>query len=333
MSKIICDYCKFADVKNEKCYIGGWSRCEGELFVDTRIASDSVDFARFIDEKCGLENSALIINEKTYITYEQLYDIYDTRRSIIQSTIDFKKKKLKPNRNKHAIVINVGLNDYEPKSLGDFLVYSKLPRLLKESGYKSVFFSAFTPFRNSGMEELIMCNPYIDGMVDIKPMDNINIDMLFANNVNNQRNIMGLIHEAYGVENNEPLIPDIYYRPQIIDKYLGKVIYDPNCHTNTCGVTVENITNYFSEKNVKIDYQLKTRERFSVVLPDVPVIESKNIFNWIDILYSAEKTYSLFTGINPLMAGYDKPHTVFYVEGTEGYVDFWKFDNINYVTL
>ena len=333
MSKIICDYCKYADVESQKCYVGGWDKCRGDLFVDTRIATDAANFARFVDEKCGTENTALFIQGNTSITYEQLYDIYDTRRNILEQTLRVEKRDIKPNSNKYSIVINIGANDYEPKSLGDFLVYSKLPRLLKESGYKAVYLSAYTPFRNEGIEELIMCNPYIDGVVDIKPLDNINIDMLFANNKDNQRNIMGLIHEAYGVQNDEMLIPEIYYRPKVVEEYLGKIIYDPNCHTNLCGVTLENITKYFSENNVKIDYQLKPRERFNVVLPNVPIIESTSIFNWIDILYSAMSTYSLFTGINPLMAGYEKNHTVLYVEGKEGYADYLKFDNINYVSL
>jgi hypothetical protein len=337
MSKLICEYCKYANLITHQCYIGGWERCEGYLFVDSRIEAESVNFARFIDTKTGTDNTALIVNENTSITYEQLYNIYDTQRNLIESTIDFKKKPLKPNYNKNIAIIKVGAGDYQVKSLGDFLAYSKLPRLLKQSGYKSVFLSAYTPFRTESIGELIMTNPYIDGIVDIKPLDENNIDILFANNRDNQRNIMGYIHEAYGFESKEPLTPELWYRPKEVSKYKDAIIYDPNCHTNICGVTVDKLTNYFSENNVKIDYQLQPRERYSVILPNVPIIESKDIFNWIDILYTAKQTYSLFTGNILVMSaiigiGY-KTHTAFYVEGTEPYADFWKFDNINYVTL
>jgi len=334
MAKIICEYCKYGIMDKQECAIGGWSVCEGDLFVDKRIAEDAANFARFVDEKTGNENTALLINESTTITYEQLYDIYDTKRNILESTIAFQKKPLKINRNKYSIVINVGHVDYAPKSLGDFLAYSKLPRLLKESGYKAVYLSSYTPFRNKGIGELIMLNPYIDGIVDIKPMDNINIDLLFRNNIENQRNIMGLIHEAYGVANDEILAPDIYYKPLMIDEFRNCIIYNPNSNTTNCGVNSVNAAQWFKDNNIKVDYQIKPRERLAATLPNVPFIEVKDIFHWIDVMTSAKETYSLFTGDLVLMAGYARKHNCLYLESAKDpCFDFFIFDDVNYIAI
>lgn len=334
MPKLICEYCKYGNLEKQECAIGGWSRCEGDLFIDKRISEDAANFARFIDEKTGHDNTMLLINDNTEITYEQLYDIYDTRRNVLESTINFQKKPFKVHRNKHNIVIKVGYGDYERKSLGDFLVYSKLPRLLKESGYKAVYLSSYTPFRNKGIEDLIMLNPYIDGVVDIKPMDNINIDFLFRNNMDNQRNIMGLIHEAYGVANDEVLAPDIYYKPRLIKSLVGTTIFNPNSNTTNCGVTSENALQWFKDNNIKVDFQIQTREKFTATLPSVPIIEVKDIFNWIDVMTSASNTYSLFTGDNVLMSGYAKNHNCLYSsKHKDPCFDFWLFDIVNYIDI
>ena len=335
MPKFICDYCEYADLENQSCYHTGWDKCQGDQFIDRRTRSESINFAKFIDEKCGNFNTSLVLKDSNIeLSYEQIFSIYDRYRGVEKYDLDLEKKDLIQYINKNHIVLKITNADFLKNGLGDYLIWSKLPRLLKQNGVKSVFLSSYSPFRNEGIEKLIMLNPYIDGIVDFKPLNSIHTDTLFSINMGNKRNIMGIIHEAYGIYSEEPLTPEIYYKPKLLKEYEGSVIYDPNCCTNPCGATVENIGNYFNEKNIKIDYQLAPRDVFTLVLPNIPIIKSTDIFNWIDILYSASETYSLHTGVLVLMAAIPKSnHTVLYKLDTDNCLGFWDFENIKYVTL
>ena len=51
MPKFICDYCEYADLENQSCYHTGWDKCQGDQFIDRRTRSESINFAKFIDEK------------------------------------------------------------------------------------------------------------------------------------------------------------------------------------------------------------------------------------------------------------------------------------------
>ena len=325
MPKFICEYCEYADLENQSCYHTGWDKCQGDDFIDSRIKKTSIKFANHVNG--SKENVFFNLSSGGQINTEQYYTSF-INGEIINANIAKVYGK--------NVVIKVGSTNWINKGLGDFLAYSRLPRLLKKAGYEKVYLSSFTPFRNEDVKKLIMTNPYIDGIVDVAPYNSstpIDIDTLFGKYFNNQKNIIDIIEHEYEVSEDSQKIPEVYYKPKLINSYKGSIIYDPNCITNNCGVTVENITKYFSDNNIKIDYQFKGRERYQVILPNVPVIETKDIFDWIDILYSCKYSYSLFTGVNLLMSGLDKRHGVIYVPETDGCINFWKMPNIEYIEL
>jgi len=327
MPKFICDYCKFANTETKQCYHIGYDKCQGDDFIDKRIEDNAIGFIQFIEQRCNTF-SAFKIDTGHVLTVNQLYKMYESGQTI---------ESLEREQNKEFIVIKIGINVNVPKSLGDFLVFNPLPKLLKECGYKKVYLSLLTPFRNEGIGELITCNPYIDGVINMDAtIKGLDIDTIFTQNLYNQSNIVPLIQKYYGIDVfNRTTLPELYYNPNIKEDYSICNIYDPNCFTDICGANLENITAYFEENNIKIDYQFIGRDRYQIVLPDVPIIETSSIFQWIDILASAKNTYSLFTGVNVVMAALNKnkTHTVLYKENTDPCLNFWKFDNVNYVQL
>ncbi len=323
----ICEYCKSYDSEKSICTTIGYNNCKGIYFEDYRIQLTAIQFADFINTKVNEGKTLYKIDTGHLLTTPDMYKLFQNKQ-----LIDY----IEMIRSLEYIVIKIGIAKNEPKSLGDFLVYSQLPFLLKQIGYKKVFLSSYTHFRNEGIKHLILRNPYIDGIAELDPTFNgKDIDSLFSLNMSNQSNIMDIIHNSYGI-NTINSLPNLYYQPILINEYVGKVIYDPNCHTNMCGINIDNINKYFKDNNIKIDYQFAGRERYQVLLPDVPIITTHSIFNWIDILASASKTYSMMTGVNVVMAGisdYKGKHTTLYVPDTDGCINFWKFDNVNYVEL
>ena len=259
-----------------------------------------------------------------------------------QPSLEYFFKKLIGNKER-VFYIQTGCDTNVLNGLGDFLMYSRLPRLLKKIGYNKVY---IVPplFRNDGIKELILLNPHIDGVSEINDdvkrvlskQPRIDINYFHINFFNNQQNLMKYIEQSLGVYEYTDDKPEIYYNPNLIDKYKNKVIYDPNCFTNLCGVTSDKVTEYFKNNNIKVDYQLKSRDRLNASIEGVDTIETSSIYEWIDVLYSAKKTFSLFTGINALMSALDKDHNVFYCPNDpdcDKAINFNLFNNINYIKL
>lgn len=106
--------------------------------------------------------------------------------------------------------------------------------------------------------------------------------------------------------------PKIYYKPKIKRELASKIIYDPNFVANAGeSITPKIITEYFVKHKVKVDYQMKLRDRSVPLLNAGGVLETKNLEDFCDMIASCNKIYCLASGTATLCAALGKRAVVF----------------------
>jgi len=195
--------------------------------------------------------------------------------------------------------------------LGDHLYWSHIPRIAKEQGYEKVLLSNASEYRNPIYKKLFWeNNPYVDGFVDKRGYYPI------FSTVEKGTNILDRVMLELGLDDGKRFHdPEIYFRPKIKLELKNKTIYDPN-YVSNAGDTLKSkaIENYFKENHIKIDYQMKLRDKNVPVESIKKTLFAKDIEDFISIIASCEKVYCLASGTATLASALGKKTTVFYTE-------------------
>lgn len=219
--------------------------------------------------------------------------------------------------NKESLIIEI-----EYGGLGDHLLYSHIPRLVKKSGaYKTVFLSNNSELRNEMHKKIIWeANPFLDGFTNKRGTTIRNIDkksfidwsQLDGSNLN----ILDEIAIKYGVsDGKKDHEPEIFYQPKLIDRFIGATIFDPNFVTSLYDAksSLEFIRDYSEKNKANIDFQFSPRG--SCVGFDFPkhkIIEDESFEDFCNIIYSSKTIYCYSTGTAVLAAALGKCANVFY---------------------
>lgn len=190
-------------------------------------------------------------------------------------------------------------------------IYSHLPRIAKESDlYNKVYISKLSEFRNEEIRKLVWdSTPYIDGFSNdpgtfasfeaIQKGCNLMDEIMFYYNLDDGRRF----HE-----------PEVYYRPNLKEELRDKIIYDPNYISNAGELNSDQVINYFRQKGISIDLQMKTREKYIPITDFSGWLESESLEDFCDMIYSCKQIYCLVTGTATLALALDKSATVLYAK-------------------
>ena len=206
----------------------------------------------------------------------------------------------------HSLILQIKYG-----GLGDHLFYSHLPRIAKELGYKKVYISNFSDFRNPIYKKLIWePNPYVDGFCDEKGYYPIFKD------VEEGTNILDRIMLEQGLDDGKRFHePELYYQPKIRQELVGKNIFDPNYISNAGKLSSATIEKYFKDNNVRTDYQMKLRDNSIPLKRNIETLSTETLEEFCDAIASCGRMYCLTTGTATLAAALGKKSTVFYGDG------------------
>lgn len=205
---------------------------------------------------------------------------------------------------KNVLVIEVPYG-----GLGDHLFFSHIPRIAKATkGYDKVYISKVSPIRRSEHMDFIWGkNPYVDGFTSMP-------GQVYRGSQLDQMNILDQVMLFYGLDDGVRFHePEIYYKPKILDEYVGKVIFDPNFVTKLNDtLTLARVTKYLKDNNIKVDMQFKPRGDCSPLMGCEYYIEDKSFEEFCNIIYSCKEIYSYATGTAVLAAALGKSGNVFF---------------------
>ena len=206
--------------------------------------------------------------------------------------------------------------------LGSVLWFTHVPRIAKESGrFKRVLISNNIIYNNDEYKYLFWdLNPYVDGYCDetnFKSYDKC------SKNINDNNNILCSILHMYDLNTEDTFYsPEIYYKPKYIKELEGKVLFDPNCISNS-RFNLEDyflIQKFFKNNNVFPYYQMRIRKENPNPAFDahkrIPVsffqktIHTETLRDFCDVLYSVGDVYCLLTGTEALASAIGKPVNV-----------------------
>ena len=199
--------------------------------------------------------------------------------------------------------------------LGDHLLYSPIPRISKQiHGYKKVYISNFSDYRNPKTKELVwQNNPFVDGFVDVDaPIPTFSV-------VENGKNILDTLADFVGLPDDGIRFrePEIYYIPKKIEYLKDSVIYDPNFLSKVKHPNASKVMKYFLDNNIRIDYQMKLLPNYSShsYISDLETLSSNGLEIFCDIIYSCKIFYCLTSGSATLAASIGKSSVVLYEAG------------------
>lgn len=203
--------------------------------------------------------------------------------------------------------------------LGDNLCHSTLPEIYTKRGY-DVYVSIDQEYRNPEVKTLIDMNPYIKGYTARKP--NVNIDEFLKSTYSYDfwnKSYHARIEQAlFGVYYNEH--PKIYYSPIFLPEWHDKTFVDLSSFSNPYDSSV--FLEYAKNNNINVVVQGHD-------------FQTKNIFEYINIIYSCHKFICMLSGGNSLSSAINKRNTECYL--TKEWIEhiknvrFYHFNNINYI--
>ena len=174
--------------------------------------------------------------------------------------------------------------------LGDNLQFSTIPEMGHKLGIP-VYVSTRNAYRNQDIKKLVWdSNPFVSGFVDQD--GNIPTINLYSNNhIINWEKTLFNISENYR--------PKIYYTPKYIDEVKDKTLIDPGAVSlpiNFDSIISDNADAILL--NCKKKYTNKN-------------INTKNIFEWIDLMTSCQKVICQYSGSSVAMSAYNRKCDVY----------------------
>lgn len=198
--------------------------------------------------------------------------------------------------------------------LGDHLFYSHIPKIAKQTKeYKYVYISNFSEYRHPDYKKIIWeLNPYVDGFVDEKGQYPEIIEL--AEN----ENLLDRIMIELGMDDHKRFHePELYYTPKVLAEYKNINVFDPNfvSYVGTIEYGDKSITKWFKTNDIKINYQMKLRERNLRIVNFNRFIDTPSLEDFCNLIVSCNKLYCLTSGTATLAAALGKNVVAFYAEG------------------
>jgi hypothetical protein len=182
------------------------------------------------------------------------------------------------------------------QGLGDWLVNSTLPELFSKRG-DDVYLSSECKFNNDQIKDLILKNPYIKGVKN-EPY-NIGSETFFRQLDFSEFVLykVTLVWLREFVHNFEPVnsTPVIYYQPKFRKEFMDKTLIDFNSITWAEYYDFEKMDIFISENQNNLAINDKTGKFKNNYI-------TKDIYEYIDILYSCKKFICLNSGGNTLVS-------------------------------
>ena len=198
--------------------------------------------------------------------------------------------------------------------LGDHLFYSHIPRIAKETGaYDKVYISNLSEFRHPDYKKLIwQKNPYLDGFTD-----EIGVETQVVEK-QSDKNILDLVMLGLGLDDGKRFHePELYFQPEYRKELADKSVYDPNFVSFVGYFGSPDLEKWFEQNGVKIDYQMKIRDKSVPIKKFEQILESKSLEDFCSIIISCKELYCLTSGTATLAAALKKPATCFYGIGQD----------------
>jgi len=190
--------------------------------------------------------------------------------------------------------------------LGDWLINSTLPELFSKQGDDFYLSSkGMGNLANQSTLDLLLCCPYIKGVSDetanVGFFDNLEVlsfredkkPLILTDDVNivTSREY----HHNFNTRNYQPII---YYQPKFRKEFMDKVIVDFNSISGSDLYDWDVIKNYVIN-NLQFTY-INIKDELSV--DGIINYKTKDIFEYIDIIYSCRKFICLVSGGNTLVS-------------------------------
>ncbi len=167
--------------------------------------------------------------------------------------------------------------------IGDWLRLSTLPELFSKQGSDVFIYNNIKETNLSkDVVDLIMMNPYIKGFSNSSYNCGDLDEFLFDDTIWDNYNSMQIKEYQNKVEITDG-VPIIYYQPNFRKEFSDKLVVDINCNTE--------------KNNYILDYYNKFDGVYLNSKIDVPEnYITKDIFEYIDIIYSCKEFRCLFSG-------------------------------------
>ncbi len=192
--------------------------------------------------------------------------------------------------------------------LGDWLVNSTLPELFFKQGDDFYLSSkGMNNLANQSTLDLLLCCPYIKGVSDensnVGYFDDLEVvclredwngeSLIFTDYVS-----LITAREFYHNFNTNNYEPIIYYQPKFRKEFMDKTVVDFNIITVRDSYNWDIIKNFISD-NLDFTY-LNLKDE--LVVDGVINYKTKDVFEYIDIIYSCRKFKCLMSGSSVLVS-------------------------------
>jgi hypothetical protein len=246
--------------------------------------------------------------------------------------------------NKKVLYVNWG-------GLGDHLQFSTLPEQFNRLGY-DFYISDKSHFRSDEIYDLVWgSNPYVKGITtetaNCGHIENWGVSepVKFDKNLSMHANI----ERIYGI-NPISDFPALYYKPNNLSHYNDHILIDLNAYSvadypHNLEIILNHIKSFTNEKILYVSSESSYGKPIIDLsdIKNINTIKTKNIFHYIDLIYSSKKFISLWSGGSHISASI-KHHFKNDLEieclkvqslgpndwGDENKSFFW-YNNINYI--
>lgn len=208
--------------------------------------------------------------------------------------------------------------------LGDNLSQSTLPEVYTNMGY-DVYLHVDQEYRNDGVKQLMELNPFIKGYSSRPVTTNIDLAIYegkYPFTSPNKNYISRLEYATFGQSFNN--YPKIYYKPNFIEEWKDKVFVDFDSVT---------IQDHDIDKFMGV---AQTRHA-NLVINKVDYTP-KDIFEYIDIIYSCDRFLCTYTGSMVLASAINRRNVDCYIG--QYWIDIirhggycYHFDNVDYINV
>lgn len=209
--------------------------------------------------------------------------------------------------------------------IGDCLVWSTLPRLLKDTYDIDFYLSrkSLEVLRQPDIFKLCFeSNPYFKGIADTG-------DVFFFRSFESDKSIWSIMTDREGPNAIETLErqfgvvgygrPELYYKPKLVPAYKDIIILDENT------VTGKKLGWRF-----KKDAFLREALKYAASKESIERVDPKkqSLFEYVDMIYSCKRFVGTFSGGASIAACFDKPFSVIWpINGRNGTNYPFRFKN------
>jgi hypothetical protein len=191
--------------------------------------------------------------------------------------------------------------------IGDFLVFSTLPRLLKQKYGIDFYLSRNSLYVLRNKDTLDLCfgmNPYFKGVsddTDIFELQIFHSEMSLMTLILDKegKTVLEVLEEQFGVSDKG--IPEIYYKPNKLKNYSNVILVDKNTITGE-------LSGWKYKENIFEDTAQKYKQEDDIIEYVNP--KKQTLFEYVDMIYSCKRFVGTFSGGSSIAACFDKEFSV-----------------------